>query len=146
MVQFYNDRLTERERRRDFLRARDLLNMRRMQASAASRRQPYERCPQHPVHDLPLVDQVQEAPGNISVLWLLMHGCWQGIERRRTPRDREFHAKLRPLAKYQPQSQHEAMAEGLLLEARLRARLLVRIFSSSIAKLILKATHASCAC
>lgn len=31
MVQFYNARLTEREKRRDFLRARGLLNMKRMQ-------------------------------------------------------------------------------------------------------------------
>lgn len=31
MVEFYNDRLTDRERRRDFLRARGLLNMKRMQ-------------------------------------------------------------------------------------------------------------------
>ena len=75
-----------------------------------------------------------------------MHGCGQGIERRRTPRDREFHAKLRPLAKYQPQPQHEVMVEGLLLEARLRARLLVRLVPSSVAKLVMKATHASCAC
>ena len=75
-----------------------------------------------------------------------MHGCWQGIERRRTPRDREFHAKLRPLAKYQPQPQHEVMAEGLLLEARLRARLLVRLVSNLVIQLILKATHAYCAC
>ena len=50
----------------------------------------------------------------------------RGVERRRTPRDREFHAQLRPLARYQPQPEHEALAEGLLLEARLRARLLVR--------------------
>ena len=50
----------------------------------------------------------------------------QGMERRRTPRDREFHAQLRPLARYQPQPAHEMMAEGLLLEARLRARLMVR--------------------
>ena len=46
IVQFYNDRLTERERRRDFLRARDLLNMKRMQASPASRRPPSDRSPQ----------------------------------------------------------------------------------------------------
>ncbi len=31
MVEFYNARLTEREKRRDFLRARGLLNMKRMQ-------------------------------------------------------------------------------------------------------------------
>lgn len=31
MVEYYNDRLTEREKRRDFLRARGLLNMKRMQ-------------------------------------------------------------------------------------------------------------------
>lgn len=55
MVQFYNDRLTERERRRDFLRTRDLLNMRRMQASTTSRRRPRDGCPQHCVSDLPLI-------------------------------------------------------------------------------------------
>ena len=54
MVQLYNERLTERERRRDFLRARDLLNMRRMQASITSSRQPRDGCPQHPVCDLAL--------------------------------------------------------------------------------------------
>ena len=70
--------------------------------------------------------------------------CWQGVERRRTPRDREFHAQLRPLAKYQSQPQHEIMAEGLLLEARLRARLLVRAVLSIFAKLVLKATQAFC--
>lgn len=37
------------------------------------------------------------------------------------------------------------MAEGLLLEARLRARLLVRAVSSSLAKLILKTTDEFCA-
>ena len=31
MVEFYNDRLTEREKRRDFLRARGLLSVKRMQ-------------------------------------------------------------------------------------------------------------------
>ena len=54
MVEFYNGRLTERERRRDFLRARDLLNMRRMQASATSRRQTRDGCPQHSGCDLRL--------------------------------------------------------------------------------------------
>lgn len=49
----------------------------------------------------------------------------QAAERRLTPRDREFHAALRPLARYQAQPEHELLAEGLLLEARLRARLLV---------------------
>ena len=55
MVQFYNDRLTERERRRDFLRARDLLNMRRMQARTTFRKQPRDGCPQHTVSDLALI-------------------------------------------------------------------------------------------
>ncbi|EIE22880.1 hypothetical protein COCSUDRAFT_1634, partial [Coccomyxa subellipsoidea C-169] len=48
----------------------------------------------------------------------------QGAERRRTAYEREFHARLRPLARYQPQPDHEVFVEGLLLEARLRARLL----------------------
>ena len=47
MVHFYNGRLTEREQRRNFLRARDLLNMRRMQASTTSRKWPCGGCPQH---------------------------------------------------------------------------------------------------
>ena len=37
MVEFYNDRLTEREKRRDFLRARGLLNMKRMQVHVSNR-------------------------------------------------------------------------------------------------------------
>ena len=73
-----------------------------------------------------------------------MHGSGQGIERRRTPRDREFHAKLRPLAKYQPQPQHEVMVEGLLLEARIRSRLLVRLVPSSVAKLNMKKQQQAC--
>ena len=50
----------------------------------------------------------------------------QVAERRRTAYEREFYARLRPLARYQPQPEHEVFVEGLLLEARLRARLLVR--------------------
>ncbi len=50
----------------------------------------------------------------------------QAAERRRTSYEREFHARLRPLARYQPQPDHEVFVEGLLLEARLRARILVR--------------------
>ena len=52
MVEVYNGRLTERERRRDFLRTRDLLNMKRMQARTASGRQPHDRCPQRSLCDL----------------------------------------------------------------------------------------------
>ena len=136
MVGFYNDRLTERERRRDFLRARDLLNMRRMQASITARRQPCDGCRCQSVCDLAFPDELQDMTSGLNVLWMLMHWCcWQGVERRRTTRDRDFHAQLRPLARYQPQPQHEIMAEGLLLEARLRARLLVRsILSTSTCK------------
>jgi hypothetical protein len=32
---------------------------------------------------------------------------------------------MRALARYQPQPEHEAFVEGLLLESRLRARILV---------------------
>lgn len=55
----------------------------------------------------------------------------QGAERRRTAYDKEFHARMRPLARYQPQLEHEAFVEGLLLEARLRTRILVRPFFKS---------------
>jgi hypothetical protein len=51
----------------------------------------------------------------------------QSAERRRTPAERELAARMRPLARYQAQqAQHEALVEGLALEARLRARILVR--------------------
>ena len=36
MVEFYNDRLTEREKRRDFLRARGLLSVKRMQVGCCA--------------------------------------------------------------------------------------------------------------
>ena len=72
IVGVYNGRLTERERRRDFLRARDLLNMKRMQASTASRRQPYDRRPQQCVNwsvcELALINKLQEVTSSITVL------------------------------------------------------------------------------
>ena len=51
----------------------------------------------------------------------------QNAERRRAPAERDLHARMRPLARYQAsQAEHEVFVEGLLLEARLRARILVR--------------------
>ena len=62
----------------------------------------------------------------------------QNAERRRTPAERELHARMRPLARYQSQPAHEVFVEGLALEARLRARILVRPpqrFSQGLARL-----------
>ncbi|KAK9839318.1 hypothetical protein WJX81_007715 [Elliptochloris bilobata] len=47
----------------------------------------------------------------------------QGRERRRGAAEREVHARLRPLARYQAQDAHKAWVGGVLLEGRLRARI-----------------------
>ncbi|KAL4451456.1 hypothetical protein ABPG75_007118 [Micractinium tetrahymenae] len=77
LIQIYNRRLDERERRRQFVLDRGLLNIKRQQA----------------------------------------------IDKRRTAAERELHGGLRVLARHLPQEQFEALAEGIAVEQRLRARI-----------------------
>ena len=53
----------------------------------------------------------------------------QAREKRRGAAEKEVHARLRPLARYQTQDAHEAWVGGLLLEGRLRARIQARLTS-----------------
>jgi transcriptional adapter 2-alpha len=46
----------------------------------------------------------------------------QAAERRRTPEERELAARCRVLARFHSAAEHEALLEGLAVEARLRAR------------------------
>ncbi|GAB4822858.1 hypothetical protein N2152v2_009904 [Parachlorella kessleri] len=78
LVEIYNRRLDERERRKAFVLERGLLNVRKQQAA----------------------------------------------DRRRSAAERELQARLRVFARYLPQDQFEVLAEGLAVEARLRARIL----------------------
>ncbi|KAL4853568.1 Transcriptional adapter ADA2 [Chlorella vulgaris] len=77
LIAIYNRRLDERERRRQFVLDRGLLNIKRQQA----------------------------------------------IDKRRTAPERELHGGLRVLARHLPQDQFEALAEGIAVEQRLRARI-----------------------
>lgn len=47
----------------------------------------------------------------------------QAIDKRRSAPERELHGGLRVLARHLPQEQWEALAEGLVVEQRLRARI-----------------------
>ena len=76
-MEIYNERLTERERRREVIKEHELVDVRRL----------------------------------------------MNAEKRRTPFDRRFHASMRVFARFQDTANHDALVEGLLLEARLRARI-----------------------
>lgn len=52
-------------------------------------------------------------------------GCVQAQDRRRTPVEKELHARLRVFARFQAPAEHEALVDGLLTEHRLRARIAV---------------------
>lgn len=77
LIDIYNRRLDERERRHDFVLSRGLVNVKRQQT----------------------------------------------MDRRRSPSDREFVGRLRVIARYLSHSQWEALADGLIVEGRLRARI-----------------------
>ena len=49
----------------------------------------------------------------------------QALEKRWSPAERDVHLRLRAFARYMPHGEHEALAEGLLSEQRLRARIQV---------------------
>ena len=77
LIEIYNKRLDERQRRKDFALSRGLVNVKRQSA----------------------------------------------IDRRRAPGERELLGRLRVVARYLPQPQWEALAEGVAAEGRLRARI-----------------------
>lgn len=77
LIDIYNRRLDERDRRKEFVLTRGLVNVKRQQA----------------------------------------------LDRRRAPSEREMVGRLRMLARYLPQAQWEALADGIATEARLRARI-----------------------
>eukprot|EP00887_Chlorella_sp_A99_P002907 scaffold6.g2907.t1 len=84
LLQIYNRRLDERERRREFILQRGLLNVKKQQVES---------------------------------------GAQQSLDRKRTAAERELHGQLRVIARYLPQEHYEALAEGLVVERRLRARI-----------------------
>lgn len=77
LIEIYNRRLDERERRKSFVLSRGLVNVKRQQF----------------------------------------------VDRRRSVSDREYVGRLRVIARYLPQLQWNALAEGLIIEGRLRARI-----------------------
>lgn len=50
---------------------------------------------------------------------------WQALERRQSAAEREVHAQLRVFARFQTPAEHNTLADGVLLERLLRARLQV---------------------
>ncbi|KAK9785179.1 hypothetical protein WJX73_004995 [Symbiochloris irregularis] len=48
---------------------------------------------------------------------------FQALEKRWSAGEREVHLRMRALARYMPRGEHEALAEGLLTEQRLRSRI-----------------------
>lgn len=50
-------------------------------------------------------------------------GNLQASEKRMSLVEKEFHARMKVFARYQSQPEHDALVEGLLLEARLRSRI-----------------------
>ena len=50
----------------------------------------------------------------------------QALEKRWSAGERDVHLRMRALARYMPRGEHEALAEGLLSEQRLRQRIQVR--------------------
>ena len=77
LIEIYNQRLDERQRRYQFVLSRGLVNVKRQSS----------------------------------------------IDRRRSPAERELVGRMRVVARYLPQPQWEALAEGVAAEARIRARI-----------------------
>lgn len=49
----------------------------------------------------------------------------QALEKRWGQAEKEVHLRMRAFARYMPQGEHEALADGLINENRLRARIAV---------------------
>ena len=49
----------------------------------------------------------------------------QNLDRRRNPTERALYARLKAIAQYLPQQEFEVLSEGIVTEARLRARIQV---------------------
>lgn len=56
----------------------------------------------------------------------------QAAERRWTAVEKEVHARTRAFARYMPPGAHNALAEGLVLEQRLRGRIQVTLTRTTL--------------
>lgn len=98
MIEYYNTRLTERERRRQFVMDRKLINVRKQ----------------------------------------------QNLDRRRNPAETELYARLKAIARYLPQHEFEVLSDGIITEARLRARIQVCSGTTCWPQISHSTTHRQC--